>query len=414
MSKHPVHVVIGAQWGDEGKGLLTDFYAAQAVERAGMALVVRFNGGAQAGHTVQTPTGERHVFKHVGSGAFVGGTTLLAREFLVNPMVFFRERAMASFPDGPPPQVIVDPRCRVTTAYDMLLNQAAELQRGLQRHGSVGLGINETVERSLRDEFRITAADLGNAPLLRDTLTRIRDEWLPMRAEELGLRDNPLLIAGNVNANNLFENWLADAARFRAETRVEVDAKAVRLFADRTGVVFEGAQGLQLDQERGAFPHVTRSCTGMTYVCPILDEAGITDVDVTYVTRAYSTRHGAGPLPHELPDKPYPGVVDPTNFENRYQGALRFAYLDVTKLTDAVSLDFIETPDRLEVRHHIAVTCLDQLPEDGAKWWTYGQLDTGTPEDLLDAIETHLVPNDVLVSAGPTRDHVAVRNRVTR
>ena len=80
-------VVIGAQFGDEGKGRLT---AHHVVEVGDDAIVVRFNGGAQAGHTVVAPDGRRHVFSHVGSGALTGAATYLSRFFVANPILFLK------------------------------------------------------------------------------------------------------------------------------------------------------------------------------------------------------------------------------------------------------------------------------------------------------------------------------------
>lgn len=94
-------VVIGSAFGDEGKGLITDVLAAK---NAGETLVVRFNGGAQAGHTVTTPEGQRHVFSHIGSGTFTGSATFLSRFFVVNPILFHPRAgsaaAIGSFREG--------------------------------------------------------------------------------------------------------------------------------------------------------------------------------------------------------------------------------------------------------------------------------------------------------------------------
>ena len=82
-----ISVVIGANYGDEGKGLATDYLASQGTK----SLVVRFNGGAQAGHTVVTPDGCRHVFHHFGSGVFAEADTFLSKFFIVNPILFRTE-----------------------------------------------------------------------------------------------------------------------------------------------------------------------------------------------------------------------------------------------------------------------------------------------------------------------------------
>ena len=133
-------VIIGAAWGDEGKGLLTDALSNDDT------LIVRFNGGAQAGHTVVTPEGGRHVFHHIGAGSLRGARTFLSRFFLTNPLAFFPE-IDALHALGVTPAITADPAGMVTTPHDMMLNQMSEETRGPARHGSCGLGINETVTR---------------------------------------------------------------------------------------------------------------------------------------------------------------------------------------------------------------------------------------------------------------------------
>jgi hypothetical protein len=103
--------------------------------------------------------------------------------------------------------------------------------------------------------------------------------------------------------------------------------------------LFEGAQGLLLDQDRGCFPHVTRSNTGLRNVLALADELGLERLDVTYVTRAYLTRHGAGAAAARATRKTYPGVVDTTNVPNEHQGTLRFAWLDLDLLGRAIAAD---------------------------------------------------------------------------
>ncbi len=116
-------------------------------------------------------------------------------------------------------------------------------------------------------------------------------------------------------------------------------------------MLFEGAQGLLLDAEHRWFPHVTRSCTGLAVVAILEQEAGIEAPDVTYVTRAYATQHGAGPFPWEV-DASYPAA---TNVPNPWQGTLRFGELDLGLLHEAVAADMAASP--LPVSHRLAVTC---------------------------------------------------------
>src|SRR5581483_6122621 len=173
--------VVGANFGDCGKGLVTDFLCA----RENATLVVRYNGGSQAGHTVLTPEGYRHVFSHFGSGTFLNVPTFLSHFVVVNPVLFHREFIdFEMLGSGAKVCVYADLNCRVTTPVDMLINQALEDRRGHGRHGSCGVGFNETIERSMNPMYDLRFRDLRD-PDAR--LEKIRDEWLPWRLKNLGL-----------------------------------------------------------------------------------------------------------------------------------------------------------------------------------------------------------------------------------
>lgn len=369
-----VLAVIGAGYGDEGKGLLVDALAASS----GAAVVVRSNGGAQAGHTVVAPDGRRHVFHHVGAGALAGAATHLSRFFVHHPMLFLAERAAVAALGGEV-RVAADPRGAVTTPYDVAANQAAEVARGGGRHGSCGLGFGETVGRDGLPGHRLRVADLAG-PGLRARLAALRDAWLPARLAALGTSLAALgpEVEAAVRGDAVLDRFLADCADYLDAVAVEPDAGLGR----RGGVVFEGAQGLMLDQDRGAFPHVTRSCTGMANVAAIAAEAGLGPVDATYVTRAYVTRHGAGPLAREGA-VPF-DVLDPTNAPNPWQGTLRTATLDLAVLAAAVRADLAAAPGAVRAAS-LAVTCLDQA-RAGIPYGVAGRIATVAAGDACEVL----------------------------
>ncbi|ONG58148.1 hypothetical protein BKE38_03400 [Pseudoroseomonas deserti] len=349
--------VIGAGYGDEGKGLLTDAFSARAVATGAPVLVLRCNGGAQAGHTVVTPEGARHVFSHLGAGTLAGAATWLGPDFVANPALFVPELA-ALRRMGASPQLLADPRAALTTPYDMLVNQALEQARGAARHGSVGVGVGETIERGLLPAFRLNIGDLAEGrDALRARLETIRRDWMPRRLAALGLAPDADL-AALLKDDALIEAFCDDAFQLWDSLAL---CPAASLPAGPK--IFEGAQGLLLDAERGAFPHVTRSRTGLEGILPVLRDAGITRLRVTYATRAYVTRHGAGPLAHELSGPPAAGVVDRTNRPHPFQGSLRFAALDLDILRDAIRADLGDAPAWLTVEPALAVTCLDQMED---------------------------------------------------
>lgn len=299
--------VIGANYGDEGKGLLTDYLCAGHPD----SLVVRFNGGAQAGHTVVTPEGFRHVFSHFGAGTLVSAKTYLSRYFIANPLMWARELpALERFS----PVLLIHPDAPVTTPWDMLYNRALECSRGESRHGSCGLGIWETQLRH-RGGPETRVRDLFSLDFhLR--LAQVKQYFYERNQKDhLDLEDPWDSLA-------LVEDYLkacADFSRF-------VTLRSTIPLAEN--IVFEGAQGLLLDEKnRENFPHVSGSRTGLENVLELCADAVIDtrDLEPIYVTRTYLTRHGPGPFPTE--DK-FMSFEDKTNEFNPWQRELRFGSLD--------------------------------------------------------------------------------------
>lgn len=342
--------VIGAGYGDEGKGRNVDRIV-HSIGGAG-TVVVRSNGGAQAGHTVVAPDGRRHVFHHVGSGAYAGAATHLSRFFVHHPMSFMAERdTLAS--QGARVDVTADPRGFVTTPFDMFVNQIVETARGGSRHGSCGYGLGETMGRNEETPFGLVFADLS-APGLEDRLVAIRDEWLPGRLLALGVTPDDRM-ATVIASRGLMDHFLSDCAAFVGAVGSMADAA----LGAADAVVFEGAQGLLLDQRGRDFPYVTRSNTGIENMAAISREAGIPRIDATYATRCYLTRHGAGPMPDERDVSPWFDVVDATNVPNPWQDAIRHGLLDLDLLSRSIR-DDVGKAQGVEVDVRLAVSCLDQ------------------------------------------------------
>lgn len=358
--------VIGAGYGDEGKGLATDFFS----RHYKAAMVARGNGGAQAGHTVVDGE-KRHVFGHVGAGAFAGVSTYLSSGFIANPTMLHRELVELLQQDRRRQRVYVSPHARVTTFYDMAINSLIEMKRDKDRHGSCGMGINETVTRDLAgyhlDMQTVNTSQHGTLEMVR----KIRDEWVPKRLLELGISKEDF--PNNPVAERFFEYF-----DYSAEGTTEeimhygelMELHNPKLFLDHDDVVVaEGAQGLMLDEYLGDFPHVTRSVTGLASSIRAAAECGKTTIRPVYMTRAYATRHGAGELLYQgvpITDKK---IVDQTNVDNDWQGAIRYAPLNLHALAWYIRED-------MKRGEHIAqlygvkvlepklfVTCLDQLDE---------------------------------------------------
>ena len=348
------HIVLGLGYGDEGKGLATDWLC----RRHRPALVVRFNGGAQAGHTVTEAGGRRHVFSSFGAGTLAGTPTLWAATCPFAPGPALAELA-ALHQLGAAPQLLLDADCPLTTPYDVLYNRALEDARGAGRHGSVGAGFGATVARHAHPTLRLTARDLLAPLALAAGLGRIRAHYRAQLAAEVPGVDFDEFDHAALAAQ--FQQAAAQVAALHhagGAVRV-VDAAAVLAGVGTRPLVLEGAQGILLDMDTGQFPHVTRSHTTSRHALALLRAHLPGHIPhLHYITRAYLTRHGAGPLPHEQP-LPLRHHALETNQTHAYQGHFRLAPLHLPSLRHALAADARYSAS---LPRHLLITCLDQTP----------------------------------------------------
>ena len=337
-----IKIVSGASYGDEGKGLASDFFAS---ESSGKTVNVLTNGGPQRGHTVELDDGRRHVFKHFGAGTFRGAETYFAEQFMVNPMEFVREYDILTDMQGGPVSYAA-PGCRFTTPWDMLINQFLSLKNG--RHNTCGFGIWETYLRYMRGQ----GLSLGRfAGLSREErhayLCGLRDGYFICRTKELGLNELMCGERGDLSdvffAEGLVRHYEED---FDTMLRLCPIREEEFLRGFRT-IIFENAQGLLLDGNREEEKDTTTpSTTGIGRVLRIIErQFRCADVEAIYVTRSYLTRHGEGTMENELSAsdvrKTLPCILtDRTNIENCFQGSLRYGILDEKKLADRIVTDF--------------------------------------------------------------------------
>jgi len=398
MNKRKVFVIIGANFGDEGKGLVTDF----VVSKARNPLVIRYNGGAQAGHTIVTPDGRRHVFSHFGSGTFLGAPTYLGPNFIVNPMAFLHERELLAAQEITP-IVYAHRLCRVTTPYDVILNQAREQERGDKPHGSCGFGIFETMQR--HKKIPLVFSDLYDDYTVNRRLHEIIGYALG-EAEKFDVdKDKTVAL---LTMSELRLQYLKDCSEMArchmqpiAETVGRYKDKSWQVVQDWDGdLVFEGAQGLALDMKMGMeFPYLTPSHPGLyghlsEFLATLFNVE--LPLEIIYVTRTYLTRHGAGPLlgeckPEEIVKE---GVEDKTNLHNKFQGSLRYASLNIEDLEFRIRWDLMSVPDPgVPLNPQIALTCTDHVSE-------------AMVADLIPRLPFKVK----YISTGDTRQHVSVLN----
>jgi len=214
-------------------------------------LVVRYNGGAQAGHTVQTADGKRHVFSHFGAGTLLGAPTYWSHYCIVEPKTLLREFEELRNDFDVVPQLYVDYRAIVTTPFDVLFNIKLEESRGENKHGSVGLGINETIERSQWPELRITYGDAISMNHM-DLIAKLKSIVLYYfyRAEDFGLSNELFASFDHAIAESFCTQFSVIA---QMPNIVTVPALRVYALLKTHSLVFEGAQGLALDEMFGTY-----------------------------------------------------------------------------------------------------------------------------------------------------------------
>jgi adenylosuccinate synthase len=322
------YAVIGLGFGDEGKGITTDYLARLNPS----ALVVRYSGGQQAGHTVVTDIG-RHVFANFGSGTLRGNPTYISSQCTIDPVGIMRELA-ALKGMGITPRLMIDANTPVTTPYDKLDNREKDFL-----NGTTGAGVGSTKKRETA-YYSLLAGDLLYPSVVKEKLSLIciyygwRQDWHENEIKEFNDAVSALRLYLNSGEIISIENSLPYSSQY----------------------IYEGSQGLMLDPAIGFFPHVTSSRTGMAGIMPIAWMGYINEV--YYVTRAYLTRHGNGPMPNEY--IPHTIKIDPaeTNQNHVYQGDFRRAYLDLDIMQYAMGKD-----RSLGVTNTLVMTCLDHMNE---------------------------------------------------
>ena len=314
--------VIGKNFGDEGKG----FTCSRLASSLKNALIIKHNGGGQAGHTVEDPEGKwRFIHHQIGAGAEYHVPTLFAHSFM--PDLFQLGKEVKEFTElfGFQPILYSEKNARVTTVDDVLLNMGAEVARGKNRHGSCGMGIEECVQRNAAG-YGITVEELAGWTKqdLLDRLKQIRKEYTERRAKILGIYpSNPYYEM--LNNETVLENFVIEVKEnVKLLKLVDADRKWLEAFHH---LIFETGQGLLLDQDYETYaPHLTSSKTGIHNPAVFLEKRGLFLDEAIYVTRPYVTRHGNGPLPCEVDPSELPGVgEDLTNRPNEWQGILRYA-----------------------------------------------------------------------------------------
>jgi len=381
MSGTRLVALIDLGFGDSGKGLYTDYLT----RTLGAHTVVRFNGGGQAGHNVCLRDGRHHTFSQFGAGSFVPGVcTLLASPVVVHPTALLVERdwlARAGVPDALE-RLRIDARCRVTTPFHQAAGRLRELLRGAGAHGTCGVGVGETVGHALQHPAsQLLFADLASPARCADKLDAIRQQLLAKidldaanRCPDSRAQDElAILLDGRIAAR-----WLAQLAALNRLPLAASRDEVASLIVAPGSTVFEGAQGMLLDEDHGFHPHTTWSRVGPAAAEAVAREAGV-DAPLLHlgVLRSYLTRHGAGPLPTADAALDAGAVLaEPHNGGAGWQGAFRRGHPDAVLLRYAVAC--AGRIDGIVSTHHDA---FDRL-STGLRWCDAYLADGRTVSDL--------------------------------
>jgi adenylosuccinate synthase len=323
-------IVIGLGFGDEGKGITTDFLAHQNPE----SVVVRFSGGQQAAHTVMIDE-KKHVHSSFGSGALRGLPSYFTEHCTIHPVFLLNEKEELQAKNGNI-ELHIHPLAKVTTPFDVWQNRTNS--KNIE-HGTCGKGVGATMKRH-ESPYKLFAIDLiAPRPMLIEKLKSIAYYYGFMDEAEMKEQLHPFIEA-------------IDALDWNIE-----DYSYLKAFDH---LIFEGSQGILLDMDHGVFPHVTYANTTSKNAFEVCKHLGIEDIEMYYVTRNYATRHGNGWMSNEK-ELVLKNNEEETCIFNEYQKELRFGALDYDLLNYALKLDGAYGDS---IQKNLVVTCLDQTDEE--------------------------------------------------
>lgn len=354
------YAVIDIGFGDSGKGAQVD----RLCSYLNNPLVIRYSGGQQAAHTVMRDKDTYHVFSNFGSGTLRYVPTYWSRYCTFDPVGTINEYEVLSNKLNSP-ILYIDKKCPVTTPCDIFHNQDSG---EYQKNGTCGVGVGATWQRE-QDKYSLLAGDLLYESVLREKLINIQSYY------DFVINEDEFIRCCN-RIKNSPNFWLVDC-----------------MPGNYDNYIFEGSQGLLLDQDIGFFPYVTRSNVGSKNIL----EMGI-EPYVYLMTRAYQTRHGNGPmtneeLPHNIKQNPYE-----TNKTNKYQGEFRRSLLDLDLLKYGIERDYYIRETR---NKELVITCVD-LVENEFRYTVEGRIISHVnKEDFARSIGDYLGVGRVSMISSP-------------
>lgn len=420
-----VDVLLGLQWGDEGKGKVVDVLTPR------YDVVARFQGGPNAGHTLEFD-GHKYVLRSIPSGVFQNGSlNIIGNGVVLDPVLFMQEAKELDRSGIDLRKVLkISRKAHLIMPTHRLLDAAGEKAKGKAKIGTTGKGIGPTyTDKVSRNGLRLGDTELD----FEERYKRARDRHVEMlKAAEADLSQLP----------ELEKTWFEAIGYLKTFDIVDSEHLINRMLRDNKKVLCEGAQGTMLDVDFGSYPFVTSSNTVAAGACTGLGVAPRNIGDVFGIFKAYCTRVGAGPFPTELHDETGARIRDLGHEYGAVTGrerrcgwidlvALRYAIMinGVTKLimmkSDVLD-DFATikacTAYRIngklteEMPYDLDAVDIEPVYEELPGWqtpMTAFRSETEFPEEFRNYIkflETKLEVPIAIVSIGPDRTQTIVRD----
>ena len=283
----PVTVIVGVQWGDEGKGKVIDLLAEKA------SMVVRFSGGPNAGHTVYNPHG-KFTLHLVPAGIFYPHTTcIIGNGVVISPAVLIEEMDQLASKGIDTSRLFISARAHLIMPYHTLLDKLEEESKGTAALGTTRSGVGPAYMDKV-GRLGIRAGDLTDLEGLRQRLRFVLDHKNAVITKVYG--------AAPLSLEEIYEQYCRYAERLAPLIR-ETEPIVAEAIERNHRVLLEGAQGTLLDVDFGTYPYVTSSSV---IAGGAFSGLGLSPTKIDYVfgvVKAYTTRVGAGPMPTELHDE---------------------------------------------------------------------------------------------------------------
>jgi adenylosuccinate synthase len=420
-----VDVLIGLQWGDEGKGKIVDYLASQ------YDIVCRFQGGPNAGHTIYTPAG-KFVLHTIPSGIFSEGTTnIIGNGVVIDPITLRKEiEQLEELGIDVKDRLVISNRAHFILPSHRYLDAAAEHAKGVEKIGSTLRGIGPTyMDKTGRNGLRF--GDLMNSSF-RNKYDRLKQKHSSLAG-----------IYPEIEFTWNEEEWFESIEFLRAYQAGNCEYILSHAINSAKKILAEGAQGSMLDVDYGTYPYVTSSNTITAGVCHGLGIAPRHIGEVIGISKAYCTRVGGGPFPTELFDEHGKRLQDLGNEFGATTGRpRRCGWLDIVQLKYAVMLNGVTqiALTKIDVMDHFEKVTVgdvyevggnqtEELPydlcEDGYKvlyrsfdgWKTHIQVDSERKaelpvqfEEYITYLQNRLSVPIKYVSVGPGRDDLIIRD----